>query len=448
MHMLQRLVGLISAVILAATFYSWRFAYFWLDDFNNLYWVRGESFTQMVWHNVNPASQFFRPFAMFFYWILWRAFDLNPLPYHLAAWAIHAANVVFLYVLLSRISGSRYGAAVGALLFGFRANFADIYWSFGTIFELTACLLMLLTLLLYTGKQRNSYRTVILVCVLYVLAIKSKEMAITIPAVLLLHDLCLGERFDRKRVVAYSLLAAIGLWFVYFKASEIGASPQHPYYMDLRVLTFGRGYGWYFDRLYGMRLRWGAWMIASVVLLAAFILRREKRGLFFLGYAFVTLLPVVFLVNHRYEFYWYIPFFGIAGLAAVLVDAIERRLRARIPVRLIPAAGLAVFITIAAAHYSRESAESAAHLEQQRSISSDYTAFIGGLRKLPEPPRDEKIYYKSMPQHFAPDVLMTATQVALHRTDVQVEVVKDFPDSCRYCLRFENATLILNQQLR
>ena len=29
----------IIALILASTFYAWRFSYFWLDDFNNLYWT-------------------------------------------------------------------------------------------------------------------------------------------------------------------------------------------------------------------------------------------------------------------------------------------------------------------------------------------------------------------------------------------------------------------------
>jgi hypothetical protein len=44
---------------------------------------------------------------------------------------------------------------------------------------------------------------------------------------------------------------------------------------------------------------------------------------------FITFLPDVFLVNHRFAFYWYIPFFGISGFAVMLAnhvaDMIERR---------------------------------------------------------------------------------------------------------------------------
>jgi hypothetical protein len=101
-------------------------------------------------------------------------------------------------------------------------------------------------------------------------------------------------------------------------------SPANPYYMDFSFITMGRGYGWYFDHLYGLRLRWGAWISAMVFLALGFAYAREKRGLFFLGYIFATLLPVVFLVNHRYEFFWYIPFFGIAGLAALVTAAAEK----------------------------------------------------------------------------------------------------------------------------
>jgi hypothetical protein len=441
-HAVPLSIGCINALVVTSSLFAWRFAYFGMDDFNTLYWVRHESAWRMLWHNINPVSDVFRPLGLLFYWICWRAFDLHPLPYHLLAWALHAMNVVLLYALLSKIVRSRYAAAVGALLFGYRSNLADIFFSFGTIFELLACGLMFIALLVWCRGGGTSYGRIALMGVLFILAIKSKEMAITLPGVLLLYDVCLGEEWNRKRVLAYSVLAAIGLWFAYLKVSTMGGTaPDHPYYMDLSVLTFGRGYGWYFDRLYGMRLRWGAWIIASVVVLCWMLFKREKRGLFFLGYTFVTLMPVVFLVNHRYEVYWYIPFFGIAGLAAVLVDAFEQKLRQRLAARALAFAGLIVFVVLSATHYWREMRESAAFLESRRSLAQEYMAFVKGLQQMPQPDSDETVYYTSFPQHFDSFSMMTATQVVFHRTDVKVEIVKVFPDPCRYCLAFENGTL-------
>jgi hypothetical protein len=418
------IIGSVIALILASTFYTWRFSYFWLDDFNNLFLVQQQSLVRMLWYNVDPFTDFFRPFGMLVYWIFWHLFDLDPLPYHLFAWTLHVANVILLYVLLSRIVRSRYAAAVGALLFGFRANFTDIYWSFGTVFELLACLLALLALLIYTGRLRS--RQLVLVGVLYLLAIKSKEMAITLPAVLLLYDVCLRrQKLDYQRKVLYAALAVLGISYGYTRFLGMSSeSPANPYYMDFSILTLGRGYGWYFDHLYGMRLRWGAWMIASVLIFGLFMYMRERRGPFFLGYIFITLAPVVFLVNHRYEFFWYVPFLGIAGLAAVAVDTLEKRLHALMPARALEAAGLVLFAVLAVAHYVREKRTSAEILHNEQSLSEEYGAFVESLRHLPQPEPQGTVLIRSVPRHFTPEVLTSAVQVVLRRTDIRAEVVR------------------------
>jgi hypothetical protein len=418
------IIGSICGLILASTFYSWRFAYFWLDDFNNLFWVQQQSFARMLWYNVNPFADFFRPFGMLVYWILWQAFGLAPLPYHTIAWILHTANVFLLYVLLSRIIGSRYAAAVGALLFGFRSNFTDIYWSFGTIFELLACLLVFLAILIYAGEF--SYSRLLFVAVLYLLAIKSKEMAVTLPAILLLYDVCIRkEKFDPRRLVWFAALGVFTVAWSYVRFLSMGSdSPANPYYMDFSAITMGRGYGWYFDHLYGLRLRWGAWTIAMVLLAAAFAYAREKRGLFFIGYFFITLLPVVFLVNHRYEFFWYLPFFGIAGLAALVTVAVERQLRQLLSERSLEVAGVIMFGLLAVGHYVRERAASAEVLENERSLAVEYASFVQSIRGLPSPENAGTVLIKDVPRHFTPEVLTSAVQVILRRTDIHAEVVR------------------------
>jgi hypothetical protein len=411
-------------LVLASTFYLWRFAYFWLDDFNNLFWVQQQSFARMLWYNLDPFTDFFRPFGMLIYWIFWNAFGLTSLPYHAFAWILHTANVLLLFVLLSRLVGSQYGAAVGALFFSFRSNFTDIYWSFGTVFELLACLLMFLAILIYAGEF--SYSRLLIVAVLYVLAIKSKEMAVTLPAVLVLYDLCIRkEKFDRKRFVLYAALIVFTAAWGYARFKAMGSqSPTHPYYMDFSFITMGRGYGWYFDGLHWLRLRWAGWLIAFVLLAAAFARVREMRGLFLIGYIFVTLLPVIFLINHRYEFFWYIPFFGIAGLAALLVAAVEKQLRRSLGERALEVFGVSAFALLAFGHYMRERAAIEGVLQNQRSIAEEYTAFVQSIRALPPPGAGGVIPIQNVPRYFSPDVLTPAVQVILHRTDIHAEVVR------------------------
>ncbi len=113
-------------LLLTFTFRLYTFAYFWLDDFNNLYWVQPQNFRQMIGHVINPTSDFFRPTGMLFYWAALQLFDRNALAYHCLLWTLHAVNVGMVYWLLRRFTGSRAGAAVGAMLFSSQYMFNDL----------------------------------------------------------------------------------------------------------------------------------------------------------------------------------------------------------------------------------------------------------------------------------------------------------------------------------
>jgi hypothetical protein len=204
----------------------------------------------------------------------------------------------------------------------------------------------------------------------------------------------------------------------------------------------GRGYGWYFDRLYDLRLRWGAWISVSVLGFLWMLYKRERRGIFFLAYIFISLLPVVFLVNHRGDYYWYIPFFGFAGLVAVVTSVVSRTVQKRMP-SVAPTLGLVAFMTLAGLHYARENRKSAFQLPRQRAISEEYAGFVRQLSELPPPPQGETIHYRSFPKYFLPESLTSATEAALRRTDIQVDIVDAFPSPCRYCLEYDDHTLKL-----
>src|SRR5882724_13511530 len=76
--LLQLVPVICIAVLLLNTFRLYKGAYFWLDDFHNLYWVQQNSFARMIGSLLNPVSAFFRPAGMMCYWLLLRFFDLNP----------------------------------------------------------------------------------------------------------------------------------------------------------------------------------------------------------------------------------------------------------------------------------------------------------------------------------------------------------------------------------
>src|SRR3989442_15907570 len=108
-------------------------------------------------------------------------------------------------------------------------------------------------------------------------------MAITLPAVLVLYEICFRKhKVDTRLLAFYGVLGFLSAVYGYSRLLTMSSrSPSDPYYMDLSILTFGRGYGWYFDHLYGMKLRWAAWIITVFLLAVLFVYRRERRGLFF-----------------------------------------------------------------------------------------------------------------------------------------------------------------------
>ena len=107
--------------MLGLVFSLYRSAYFSTDDFNNLYWAQRTPAGDMLWHVLNPASQFFRPVGMSLYWLLWKCCDLNPVPFHVVAWFLHSLNVLLVYYVIQLIVRFRFAAAVGAALFAFQA---------------------------------------------------------------------------------------------------------------------------------------------------------------------------------------------------------------------------------------------------------------------------------------------------------------------------------------
>lgn len=428
-------------VLLAWTFHLFSYATFYTDDFNNLYWVQQQSAAQMAWHVLNPASKFFRPVGMMVYWLLLRFADLNALAYHLVAWFLHVGNTALVYVLLKRVTGTRPGSVVGAMLFASHAAFADIYWNFGTIFELVSASAMFAGLLLWMSERR-SWPHVILLSLLYLFAIKAKEMALVLPALWLACEFLLRRKWTRRVFAHLAPSVVVGFWYGLIRFGEMrNPSVEHLYYMDIRWITLGRAHGGYFNSLFGLDFRWQIWSITFVVLLLLFVWRRNRAAVFFLLYVLIAFLPVIFLVNHRETYLWYIPSLGVWGLAALLTGVIADLAKRWVSPRVLTAAAYVLLPLMCWGTYLLQERGSEERRAWQMPMSKEYRAFVLGLRAVPPPPSGETLFFDSHPIYFDAEALRVATQVALRRTDIDVQLVKEFPTSARYRLHFQDSVL-------
>jgi hypothetical protein len=438
-NLLQLVSVLCVGALLFNTYRLYKGGYFGLDDFNNLYSVQQESFADMIGDFLNPVS--FRPTGMLCYWVLLRFFDLNPAAYHCLTWSLHAANTALMYFLLKRFTQSRPGAAVGAMLFASQAVFAAIYWDFGTIFELVAAFFSLLGIFLWTSERRGWLR-VLFASLALLLAIEGKEMAVTMPIIWLSYDLLLRKNMVRRMAAHWILPSTLALLYGLKATAMRGVPTSDPYYMSITGSTLASGFGIYFNMLLGTNFPWQNWCIGFVVLLLVFALLRSRLALFFQVYVFITFLPVIFLINHRFEFYWYLPFLGVSGLAAMLAKTVAVPMETRNRHWLVECGASVVFVLLCWGTFLVHEEANRPQRSWERALTGEYRAFVTGLRALPAPPPGETIFFDSQPSLFDEDLLLAATQVALGRTDVHAKLVAEFPPEARYRLRFQESHLV------
>jgi hypothetical protein len=422
----------------------WSFSYFWTDDFGNIFWIQSETAGSMLTHVLNPASTFYRPVGEFFYWILYHTFGLNPVPYHVVAWAIHAINTYLLFTLLRTWLRSPFAAIAGVIPFAFRVNFADIYWSFGTIYELLACLLMLIGTHLYVRSKR-SIPSVVLVSFVYMLAVKSKEMAITLPAVWLLYEMFMSKNLQKRwqavlPSLALPLLACA--WFIYLKVGVMrDVDSAAPYFMDVTFGTAYQGAAQYMDWLTGVDLPPVVWATLAAGLFVLLLWRRSRCGMFFLLYVPVTFAPVIFLPNHRWPYFWYIPFLGVSGLVGLGARQIVAFLKPRLPLPRLIAVNATVLVMWAAANSSVEWYRSRATRQYESSLAVAIRSYVDGLRSQTRPEPDATLFFTEMPPHFHERVLDASVQVILGRPDLRARLVSEFPSDAHWKLRFTDGVL-------
>ena len=153
-------------------------AYFTPDEMMNFYgaWFR-------------PLAESRRPVGDLIYRGIFAAAGLNPLPYRMVCYALLAANLGLLYALCRRLSGSPEVGALACLLGAYHAHLADLYYSSDTLYDLLYFFFYFSALLLYIALRRRGWYWQLLILALYLLAMGSKEMAVTLPVFLFLYDL-------------------------------------------------------------------------------------------------------------------------------------------------------------------------------------------------------------------------------------------------------------------
>jgi hypothetical protein len=349
------LAGLfIACFFLRFTWRGW-LVYFSGDDMMNLYNYLTKPVSALVKGNILFWTPSYRPFGGIVYRSVYAIFGLNPLPLYIVFYAVLLVNLLMAYLVLSRIAESREIGAIATLLFSFHGKFDYLYYNAGSMYDAFCFLFYFLALLIYVrARLRGQLLGVwemlgFLAC--FVCALNSKEMAATLPVMLLLYELLFHPPDFRSfralwrwayREGRMALAGALCvLIYIPAKLDPQGGMTGSPWYVPL--YTWSRYIGdtgvYLAELLYrnNPRVSLGVTPLTPLgvgcvfaVLAAVALWMRSRPAWFGLLFFVIALLPVSF-ITPRAGFVLYLPLAGMALYAAAGLVRIKDKLRALIP---------------------------------------------------------------------------------------------------------------------
>ncbi len=329
-------------------------------------------------------SNLYRPLTTLTYWVNYSLLGngANPGGYHAVNLLLHWANALLAFLLVRSVSGRAWVALVAAAVFASHPLTVESVTNVVGRADLLAGVSILGGLCLYrmflaAGTPRWPW--LIALGLLYVAGVFSKESAVVLPALMLLHDVLFpldrrataGETLRRSAARAWPAYASLvpgvvlpvaARWAVFHEAPVLaqfgGDNPivNAPYWTA--VMTALKVAGYYLalfvwparlsaDYSYNAITAFGwtattgqdlhAWVALAclgalaVVMVASW--RRQPALAFFLGLAGITFLPASNLLvpigTIMAERLMYVPLVGLAAAATIALELLGRRLVAR-----------------------------------------------------------------------------------------------------------------------
>lgn len=388
----------------------------WLESFRSVPAI----FTHHAWGftPVPPLAEFYRPLMHLAYLILYQLFGPRAWAFHLLNILLHAANTFLVQRLVTRwfdvetgapAAGPRTGTRPGrflpfvaALVFGLHPVHTEAVAWIASLPELGFTFFGLAALCLHAAPGESGTKRSLAMGALFLLALLSKETALTLLAVALIQD---GLRRRGARPLAldlrrlWPLLVATALYLGMRAQALTGVSVAagHSWnlgpagrllnvmalfaeYLRYLLVPVGLAYWHPFAPVTSFATAVGAvaLLVAAAFAAAAWIAWRRSR-LAFLALAWIVVpLTPTFLLDRfpRTPFaerYLYLSVLGFALLAALGFDALARRRALR--------AGAAVVLVALAVGYGT------ATVARNRVWKDAHTLFMDSVRKAPDTPR-------------------------------------------------------------
>jgi tetratricopeptide (TPR) repeat protein len=204
-----RIVAWFLALVTLVIYLPVRMAGFVYDDYaylvNNPTVQNGLSWAGIKWAFTTGYSANWHPLTWLSHMLDCQLFRMNPGAQHVINVLFHSANAVLLLLLLFRLTGELWPAALVAALFAWHPLHVESVAWIAERKDVLSTFFELLALLAYTsyakgrlgsGGKPKSSRDYSLALIFFALALMAKPMPVTLPFVLLLLDLWPLQRFS------------------------------------------------------------------------------------------------------------------------------------------------------------------------------------------------------------------------------------------------------------
>lgn len=308
----------------------------------------------------------YRPVVTITYFTDYVLWHLNPLGYHLTNILLHAVNVFLFYRFIKIVFCKRTTTLIAALLYASHPVLTETVNAVCYREDILACIFFLLSFIYFTKTLRLSKINTRFVLyygisgIAYFLSLFSKEMAITLPILLVSFDLLCSPKYApyrygskretqsishyllkiRNRLCFYSAYVLITGFYLYIRFiafkntfKTIDVTPSSVSTMTKVVASYVkllfiplRLNGDYYVPNTGYAST--SFVLSVVFIISALIImlrlhRKNHLLTFFNAWFFVTLLPVLGIVpigNIMAERYLYLPIIGLCGTIGCILE--------------------------------------------------------------------------------------------------------------------------------
>ncbi|MFL6499206.1 MAG: hypothetical protein ACJ8LL_00630 [Candidatus Udaeobacter sp.] len=169
------------------------------DEMMNLwtYWYMGPG--RLLFALAKFWAPYYRPGGGIYYLPLYHFFGLNPLPYRIVQIGILVLSIPIAYYLARLLASSRSVAFLAVLAFLYHPYVASVVFVGAFIYDVLCGLFYVAALTYYVHiREKGSYLRplqLVLFLALYIFALNSKEMAVSLPVIVLIYELLKSPRW-------------------------------------------------------------------------------------------------------------------------------------------------------------------------------------------------------------------------------------------------------------